>query len=240
MRHENQVSGVTHMSSSRIVQQQERIAAPQPRPPFRADHVGSLLRPRDRWREARASAQARGTLSPPMRCGPVEDRCIRGGCPQAGGVGAAGCDRRRVPAGLLALRFRRRTATAWSCTQAGAEGACSRAASRCTFAARDEAGSAGARPVMVDQFQHCRRPRESARCRRMTIPAPSVVHFQGGGTRGRSTCEDLSGHGRVLRRSRRAPTTMRLQAFGAARSPLSAVGRGEHRVSVRSRSRSRG
>ena len=48
-------------------------AVPRSRPPFRADHVGSLLRPRE-LAEARAARKA-GTLSPEaLRA--VEDRCI--------------------------------------------------------------------------------------------------------------------------------------------------------------------
>ena len=89
------------MSSS--VTQTSAEAGPRTRPPFRADQVGSLLRPRE-LAEARAAHKA-GTLSAEaLACGggPLH----RSGDPQAGGGRAARRDRWRISARVLALRFR--------------------------------------------------------------------------------------------------------------------------------------
>jgi 5-methyltetrahydropteroyltriglutamate--homocysteine methyltransferase len=67
--------------------------APRATPPFRADHVGSLLRPPELLR-------ARDEGAANLR--EVEDEAIRACGPDAGGDRPAGCDRRRVPPGVLA------------------------------------------------------------------------------------------------------------------------------------------
>ena len=57
---------------------------PRSRPPFRADHVGSLLRPRE-LAEARAARKA-GTLSADaLRA--IEDRCVEAAIRQQEAIG---------------------------------------------------------------------------------------------------------------------------------------------------------
>ena len=75
------------------------------RAPYRADEVGSLLRPAE-LKEARA-ARAEGRIgADELRA--VEDRAIRDVVQQAGGGRAEGRDRRRIPPLLVAFRFPRR------------------------------------------------------------------------------------------------------------------------------------
>ena len=74
-------------------------------PPFRADHVGSLLRPRGAERGAREMRRA-GRFPPALR----DDRRPRNreGHPQAGRDRAQARDRRRVSPLVVAFRFLRR------------------------------------------------------------------------------------------------------------------------------------
>lgn len=79
---------------------------PRSLPPFRADHVGSLLRPCE-LAEARAAHKA-GTLSADaLRA--VEDRCIAAAICRQEEVGLRAATDGEDPARLLALRFRFRT-----------------------------------------------------------------------------------------------------------------------------------
>ena len=75
------------------------------KPPFRADMVGSLLRP-EPLKEARAKRAAGEITAEELRA--VEDREIEKILAQAGGGRAAVGDRRRVPPRLVAFRFPRR------------------------------------------------------------------------------------------------------------------------------------
>ena len=90
---------------------------PRSLPPFRADHVGSLLRPRE-LAEARASRKA-GTLSADaLRA--VEDRCIEAAIRKQEELGLRAATDGEYRRAYLALRFRVRAG--WRRTlRAGAE-----------------------------------------------------------------------------------------------------------------------
>ena len=75
------------------------------KPPFRADHVGSLLRPAA-LKEARAKRERGEIDAAALRA--IEDREIEKVDPQAGRYRPAGHHRRRIPPRLLELRFSRR------------------------------------------------------------------------------------------------------------------------------------
>ncbi len=74
------------------------------KPPFRADHVGSFLRPAA-LREARAKREKGAITAAELKA--VEDREIENNHQEAGGAGASAGDRRRVSPLLVALRFSR-------------------------------------------------------------------------------------------------------------------------------------
>ena len=194
------------------------------RPPFRADHVGSLLRPPE-LQEARAAWKA-GTLAPEaLRA--VEDRCI------------AAAIRKQEELGLRAAtdgEYRRAywhydfvVRAGWrGAVRAGAEdpvqgqrGAAAHAAGQ----RQDrlvEAGDAGPLPVRRRPRDHGGAEDDHPVAQRGAFPRRAA------GDR----CEDLSGPGRVLRRSGRGLP----EGGGGVRRrglPLSAAGRGEHRLSVR-------
>ncbi len=82
-------------------------------PPFRADHVGSLLRP-PAVKEARASRERNEITADALRA--IEDREIERVDQKTGRDRAQAGDRRRIPPHLVALRFlprsrRRRAST---------------------------------------------------------------------------------------------------------------------------------
>ena len=196
------------------------------KPPFRADHVGSLLRPKA-LHEARAK-RAKGEIT---AAGAEGDRGPRDRArhQEAGGRRPAGDHRRRVPPLVVASRFplgprRRREAR---------HGHRHRVSPRVTT--RNEGvqvtgklGMAGPHP-MVEHFKFV--AAHTKRTPKITIPAPSAIYGRPMLTPIDKT--GLSGDGPVLGRSR-----PRLQEGGARlrrrRLPLSAARRGVHRHAVRS------
>jgi 5-methyltetrahydropteroyltriglutamate--homocysteine methyltransferase len=153
-----------------------RAAAPAPRiqPPFRADHVGSLLRPpelqsaRTAWKEGRIDRSA-------LRA--VEDTCI------------AAAIRRQEETGLRAAtdgEFRR---AYWHYDfVSGLDGVeiyepeqkiQFKGNVKLTHALRVTGRIAWSRPVMVPDYRFVADQVTSA-VAKQTIPSPSVVHFRGG------------------------------------------------------------
>jgi 5-methyltetrahydropteroyltriglutamate--homocysteine methyltransferase len=143
-------------------------------PPFRADHVGSLLRPRELV-EARAARKA-GTLSPEaLRA--VEDRCIQAAI------------RKQEELGLRAATDGEYRRAFWHFDfvsgLAGVE--LYEPEQKIQFkgglplplALRVTGKIGWSKPVMVDDFRFVASHVKSA-MPKMTIPSPSVVHFRGG------------------------------------------------------------
>jgi 5-methyltetrahydropteroyltriglutamate--homocysteine methyltransferase len=148
-------------------------AGPRARPPFRADHVGSLLRPRE-LAEARA-ARAAGTLSAEgLRT--VEDRCIEAAIHKQEEIGLRGAtdgEFRRAywhfdfVSGLDGVEIYEPE------QKVQFKGAVLPHALRVTNRIR------WSKPVMVDHFRFLA-DHVTAAIPKMTIPSPSVVHFRGG------------------------------------------------------------
>jgi len=147
---------------------------PRTRPPFRADHVGSLLRPRE-LQEARAARKA-GTLSADaLRA--VEDRCI------------AAAIRRQEQLGLRAASDGEYRRAYWHFDfVSGLDGVelyepeqkvMFKGNVPLPLALRVTGRIGWSRPVMVDHYQFVAQ-HVSGAVPKMTIPSPSVVHFRGG------------------------------------------------------------
>jgi methionine synthase II (cobalamin-independent) len=143
-------------------------------PPFRADHVGSLLRPRE-LAEARASRKA-GTLSAEaLRT--VEDRCIEAAI------------RRQEELGLRAATDGEYRRAYWHFDfVSGLDGVelyepeqkvQFKGGLPLPLALRVNGRISWSKPVMVDDFRFVAGHVKSA-APKMTIPSPSVVHFRGG------------------------------------------------------------
>jgi 5-methyltetrahydropteroyltriglutamate--homocysteine methyltransferase len=143
----------------------------QPRPPFRADHVGSLLRPKA-LREAFRSHGAADPAHPDFVA--ALERAIRGAVAMQEDVGLDV---------ITDGEFRR--SSYWGRFVERCEGFLSKPA---VFAFRDELGQqleftatyAGARlrrtePLASDEFEFLRRLTQ--RTAKITLPAPSTMHF---------------------------------------------------------------
>ena len=147
---------------------------PRSLPPFRADHVGSLLRPRE-LAEARAARKA-GTLSADA-LREVEDRCI---------VAAI---RKQEELGLRAATDGEYRACRWHYDfVSGLDGVeLYEPEEKIQFkggvpiqhALRVTRRIGWTKPVMLDDFRFVADHVKSA-VPKMTIPSPSVVHFRGG------------------------------------------------------------
>ena len=147
---------------------------PRSRPPFRADHVGSLLRPRELV-EARAARKA-GTLSADaLRA--VEDRCIEAAI------------RRQEELGLRAATDGEYRRAYWHYDfVSGLDGVelyepeqkiQFKGGFAVPHALRITGRVGWGRPVMVDDYRFVASHVRGA-VPKMTIPSPSVVHFRGG------------------------------------------------------------
>ena len=147
--------------------------APRPRPPFRADHVGSLLRPK-RLQAARADHKAGQLSDTALR--EIEDACI------------ADAVRRQEEIGLRAATDGEYRRAYWHYDfvsgldgveiyepeqKIAFKGAVLPHALRVTGPIRYR------RPVMVDHFRYLASHVRTA-APKQTIPSPSVVHFRGG------------------------------------------------------------
>ncbi len=140
-------------------------------PPFRADHVGSLLRPPE-LQEARTRAKAGGLNAADLRA--VEDRCIRAAVAKQEAIGLEA-----VTDGEFRRDF-------WHLDFVGQlDGvALTRTVGR-TFAAEDTPPMAAVtgkvrctRPIFVDHFAFLKSV--ARRTPKLTIPAPATLHFRGG------------------------------------------------------------
>ena len=166
-------------------------------PPYRADHVGSLLRPpvvlegarrRCRGRITRRSSSARSRTTRSRRRA------------DAGGRRAPGRHRRRVPPRLLAHGLH---LPARGCRQVGRDVPSSSATTARAIEFKPTAlmiGKLGLpKTIFADAFTFLNGP--TKRTPKLTIPSPSMVHYRGG--RGGDRPVGLSGHRRLLGRPRR-------------------------------------
>ena len=149
-------------------------SGPRTRPPFRADHVGSLLRPRE-LQEARAARKAGKLSADALRA--VEDRCIEAAI------------RKQEELGLRAATDGEYRRAYWHFDfVSGLDGVelyepeqkvMFKGNVPLPLALRVTGKIGWSRPVMVDHYQFVAGHVTKA-VPKMTIPSPSVVHFRGG------------------------------------------------------------
>ena len=167
-------------------------------PPFRADHVGSLLRPpallaaREQWRNGDIGADE-------LRA--AEDEAIRAAIRMQEAIGLAGRHRRRVPPRALACRFPQGLQ---QCRDRALDRSrCGSTPSRATSSARRRALRVTGRlarpaPIFVAHFAYLKSVARAVP--KITIPSPSLLHFRGGRDLvDRAAYPEI---GRLLRRSR--------------------------------------
>jgi 5-methyltetrahydropteroyltriglutamate--homocysteine methyltransferase len=141
------------------------------KPPFRADHVGSLLRPPE-LRDARTKAKA-GELSP-TALKEIEDRCIREAVAKQEAIGLESITDGEFRRDFWHLDF---VSQLDGVTLAKAVGR--------TFAAEDVPPMASVtgkvrctRPIFTDHFAFLKSV--TKKTPKLTIPAPATLHFRGG------------------------------------------------------------
>ncbi len=141
------------------------------KPPFSADHVGSLLRPAE-LREARAKAGA-GSITP-AQLRQVEDRCIAAAVAKQESLGLLPVTDGEYRRDFWHLDFMR-----------GLEGVGMTAAAGMTFKAEDVPPMATVTgkvrctgPIMVDHFAYLRSVAKATP--KLTIPSPAMLHMRGG------------------------------------------------------------
>src|SRR5579863_4669639 len=160
------------MSSSSAT---EARVGPRGLPPFRADHVGSLLRPRELV-QARAARKA-GTLSADaLRA--VEDRCI------------AAAIRQQEDLGLRAATDGEYRRAFWHYDfVSGLDGVelyepeqkiQFKGGLPLTHMLRVNGRIGFSHPIMLDDYKYVASHTHGATVPKQTIPSPSVVHFRGG------------------------------------------------------------
>jgi 5-methyltetrahydropteroyltriglutamate--homocysteine methyltransferase len=140
-------------------------------PPFRADHVGSLLRPAE-LREARARARA-GAVSP-AQLREIEDRCIRAAVARQEALGLRAVTDGEYRRDFWHLDFLRRL-----------EGVGLAPITGVVFQAEDVPPMPAvtgplrcAGPIMVDHFDFLKSVAHAVP--KFTIPAPAMLHLRGG------------------------------------------------------------
>jgi len=150
------------------------VIAPRTRPPFRADHVGSLLRPME-LREARAAHKAGSITAQALRA--VEDRCIPAAIRQQEEIGlraATDGEYRRAywhfdfVSGLDGVELHEPDQKVMF-----------KGNLPLPLALRVTGPIRWNKPVMVDDYRFVASHVRTAMAKQ-TIPSPSVVHFRGG------------------------------------------------------------
>jgi 5-methyltetrahydropteroyltriglutamate--homocysteine methyltransferase len=144
------------------------------RPPFRADHVGSLLRPPE-LRDARARARKGALSAAELRA--VEDRCIREAVARQESIGLRSITDGEMRRDWWHLDF---LAQLDGVTLVDNQGP------KFRFAGQSEqppitsvsARVGCSRPIMADAFAFLRSV--TSRTPKMTIPSPSMLHLRGG------------------------------------------------------------
>jgi methionine synthase II (cobalamin-independent) len=142
-----------------------------PQPPFRADQVGSLLRPRE-LAEARAKAKAEKLVAGELKG--VEDFCIREAVARQEEIGLEAVTDGELRRDFWHLDFVKQL-----------EGVALKAAAGLQFQAEDVppmATVAGkvrcTKPIMADHFAFLKSA--AKKTPKLCIPAPSTLHFRGG------------------------------------------------------------
>jgi 5-methyltetrahydropteroyltriglutamate--homocysteine methyltransferase len=141
------------------------------KPPFRADQVGSLLRPPE-MQEARAKAKAGALSAAELKA--VEDKCIREAVAKQEAIGLQPVTDGEYRRDFWHLDFMRQLEGVTLVTAVGR-----------TFQAEDVPPMASitgkvrcTRPIFADHFAFLKSV--TTRTPKLTIPAPASLHFRGG------------------------------------------------------------
>ena len=200
------------------------------RPPFRADHVGSFLRPA-RLREARETFFAGKLPAAELRA--IEDDCIREVVKAQENVGLKGITDGEFRRTYFHVDFLEKL-----------DGVETHYGEFVSKFRKDDGSEVGFKPPTMHvegKIKHAT-PIQGAdfdflkgvttRTPKVCIPAPSMLHFRGG--REAISAKVYPRHGGLLRRSDRR-LSRRGQRPGRARVPLSPARRHQPRLSLRSR-----
>jgi 5-methyltetrahydropteroyltriglutamate--homocysteine methyltransferase len=140
-------------------------------PPFRAEHVGSLLRPRE-LHEARARARA-GSLTA-AQLAEVEDRCVRAAVAMQQTIGLPVVTDGEFRRDFWHLDFLRRLEGVGTAPIPGAVFAAEDVPPMPTVTGRLRCAG----PIMTDHFAALRSVATATP--KLTIPAPAMLHLRGG------------------------------------------------------------
>src|SRR2546425_8782348 len=140
-------------------------------PPFRADQVGSLLRPPE-LREARAKAKA-GALAP-ARLKEVEDRCIRAAVARQEALGLRAVTDGEYRRDFWHLDFMGQLEGVGMTTPVGMVFQAEDVPPMATITGRVRC----TKPVMVDHFAFVKSVAKATP--KLTIPSPAMLHMRGG------------------------------------------------------------
>ena len=153
------------------------VKQPAAKPPFRADHVGSLLRPPD-LREARERSQKGEITAAELRA--IEDRCIRAAAAMQESAGLHGITDGEFRRAMWHTDFLtgfdgiESTQSDYSVSFTGEGGRTASTSSMMVVSGKVRR----TRPVMVDHFAHLRSiTRETPK---FCIPSPTYLHMRGG------------------------------------------------------------
>ena len=147
------------------------------RPPFRADHVGSLLRP-SRLHEARAQA-AKSAIST-AELTEIEDECIRDAVALQESAGLSAITDGEFRRGHYLVDFLTGfsgivpTHTSYALAFKGEDGESGETRSMLTVNAKIKRN----KPVMVEHFKFLKG--ETSRTPKMCLPSPTWIHMRGG------------------------------------------------------------
>ena len=214
-------AAVCGCDSLRGPRSERRAMAARTTPPFRADHVGSLLRPPELLARARATHAAgahrrRGAARGRGRGDPRRGRAAARRRP-------AGRDRRRVPAHVVAhglhlpaRRHRPRPTRSVKVHFHNEDGDIEFATAALQ---RRRHGSALGETIFGDDFEFLAGSAPTAPVPKLTIPSPSMVHYRGG----RAAIDErrLPGPRRVLGRPHRRVRARRCAGSASSAAPTS-------------------
>jgi methionine synthase II (cobalamin-independent) len=141
------------------------------RPPFRAEHVGSLLRPAE-LREARARARAGAIPADALR--EVEDRCIRAAVARQESLGLPVVTDGEFRRDFWHLDFLRQLAGVGLAPVTGLKFDADDVPPMATVTGKVRCAG----PVMTDHFAFLRSV--ATRTPKLSIPAPAMLHVRGG------------------------------------------------------------
>ena len=140
-------------------------------PPFRAEHVGSLLRPRE-LHEARARARTGALSAAQLR--EVEDRCIRGAVARQESLGLGVVTDGEYRRDFWHLDFLRQLEGVALAPVTGMVFQAEDVPPMPTVTGRLRCGG----PIMVDDFAFLKSVARAVP--KLTIPAPAMLHLRGG------------------------------------------------------------